>query len=337
MRIVFALLFGSLFATTLVAQWSMPNAGSTASLRGLSVVDENIVWASGSGGEVLRTIDEGKTWKHIGPKGAEKLDFRDIEAFDANTAYILSIGNGSSSTIYKTVDGGKTWKLQFQNHESKAFYDAIACWDAKHCVAMSDPVNGKFLMISTNDGENWSPLDAAGLPLAKEGEAAFAASGTCLVAAPGNMLYLITGGNDARVFRSYDRGRKWSVANTPMVKGTAGSGIFSIAMLNGKRGIIVGGNYEKPTLSDNNAFITSDGARTWKPVTGITGYRSGVAYLNKDVLMAVGSSGVSLSSDSGVTWKTISPRSLNSVAAGKRSFWAVGDKGEIVRYIAELK
>src|SRR5438445_11450690 len=169
-------------STSASAQWIKQTVNTTASLRGLSVVNENVVWASGTGGTVIRTIDGGKTWNVMTVPGAEKLDFRDIEAFDANTAYILSIGNGESSRIYKTIDGGKTWKLQFKNTNEKAFFDAIACWEAKNCIAMSDPVDGHYLLISTPDGgSSWKPLVSNQIPAAKDGEAAFAASGTCLI------------------------------------------------------------------------------------------------------------------------------------------------------------
>src|SRR5438270_12693982 len=110
-RNLFASLLFCALASATSAQWIKQNVNTTAGLRGLSVVNEKIVWASGTGGTVIRTIDGGKTWNVMTVSGAEKLDFRDIEAFDANTAYILSIGNGESSRIYKTVDGGKTWQL----------------------------------------------------------------------------------------------------------------------------------------------------------------------------------------------------------------------------------
>src|ERR1044071_6211296 len=145
-----SLLFTSVLFFALIsavsAQWIKQNVNTTASFRGLSVVSEKIVWASGTGGTVIRTIDGGKTWKINTVSGAEKLDFRDIEAFDANTAYILSIGNGESSRIYKTVDGGKSWKLQFKNTNEKAFLDALAFWDKTNGMAMSDPVDGKYLL-----------------------------------------------------------------------------------------------------------------------------------------------------------------------------------------------
>lgn len=261
------------------AQWIKQAVNTTASFRGLSVVNEKVVWASGTGGTAIKTTDGGKTWKVMTVAGAEKLDFRDIEAFDANTAYILSIGNGESSRIYKTNDGGKTWVEQFRNKNEKAFFDAIACWDRNNCIAMSDPVDSKFLLINTKDGgATWRPMDTDKMPPAKDGEAAFAASGTCLITQGKNNVFLVTGGSAARVFRSNNRGLSWFVADTPIVKGTPGSGIFSIAMFDAKTGAIVGGNYEKPTEAKDNLALTSDGGKTWTLRKGLTGFRSAVVY-----------------------------------------------------------
>src|SRR5438067_2156997 len=112
-----------LCATMAHAQWSPQTSNATATLRGLSVVNENIVWASGTKGTFLRTTDGGATWQAGNVPGAEALDFRDVQAVDANTAYLLSIGTGEQSRIYKTTDAGQHWSLQFQNQQAKAFFD----------------------------------------------------------------------------------------------------------------------------------------------------------------------------------------------------------------------
>jgi photosystem II stability/assembly factor-like uncharacterized protein len=148
----------------------------------------------------LRTIDGGKTWTVGVVPDAGKLDFRDVEAFDANTAYLLSIGEGENSRIYKTNDGGETWKLQFKNTNPKAFFDALAFWDKTHGIAMSDPVDGKYLLIETKDGEIWNVIDNKQSPRAKEGEAAFAASGTCLITQGKSNVYLVSGGRTREFF-----------------------------------------------------------------------------------------------------------------------------------------
>jgi photosystem II stability/assembly factor-like uncharacterized protein len=323
-----------LVAVTLAsAQWAKQTVNTTANFRGLSVVNEKIVWASGTGGTVVRTVDGGKNWDVIAVPRAQKLDFRDIEAFDARTAYVLSIGNGESSRIYRTADGGKTWKLQFTNRDEKAFYDAIACWDRNNCIAMSDPVEGHYPLFATSDvGANRTRIVSNQMPAAKDGEAAFAASGTCLIAVGRSTAYLVSGGTDARVFRSDDRARTWAVVAAPLTKAKAAAGIFSIAMRDARNGVIVGGDYEKPELAENNVALTSDGGKTWTLGTGLKGYRSGVAFVEKDTYIAVGTNGVDISSDGGRTWQPMNNENLNAVQSkGRKATWAVGPKGLVTK------
>ena len=332
MKLIGLLVTACLLASIANAQWHKQSVDTDASFRGLSVVDADVVWASGTGGTVVRTEDGGDTWHVMTVPGAEKLDFRDIEAFDAKTAYILSIGNGGDSRIYKTADGGKTWNMQFKNENPKAFFDAIACWNSRMCLAMSDPVDGKYLLIRTTDGKTWTPVDTAKMPAAEAGEASFAASGTCLIATGKRTAFLVTGGAVARVFRSEDRGQTWNVAKAPIVKGTSGSGIFSIAMHDKKNGIVVGGNYEKPSATDSLAAVTRDGGRTWSAVRGLRGYRSGVAYLDKKTIIAAGTTGADISRDGGKTWSKFGDENFNAVQIdGKGMVWAVGPKGLIAR------
>src|SRR5439155_18323340 len=110
----------------------------------------------------------------------------------------------------------------------------IACWDRIHCIAMSDPVDNKFVLVNTNDGGLiWKSLDTTKMPATKDGEAAFAASGTCLFSNSSIFFWIVSGGKDARVFFrhvSKDQGYVWNVSDTPFGRNTAGSGIFSIAM-----------------------------------------------------------------------------------------------------------
>jgi photosystem II stability/assembly factor-like uncharacterized protein len=324
------------------AQWQAQPSETTASLRGLSVVSDRVAWASGTRGTVVRTTDAGVTWRAVNVPGADSLDFRDIEAFDERRAYVLSIGNGRASRIYKTEDGGATWALQFANADTAAFYDCVGFWNAERGLAMSDPVDGRFRVIGTSDGgATWAELPPQRMPSALAGEAAFAASGTCLVVASPDRAWIASGGgSEARVYRSGTGGINWQVASTPVRTGARSRGIFSLAFADARRGVAVGGDYEAPTDTTANVALTDDGGATWRLARGRPGgYRSGVAYVPESggrALVAVGPSGSDYSTDGGETWTPVDTVSYNTVAFARSAAlagWAVGPAGRIARWV----
>src|SRR6476660_3297651 len=285
------ILLFSFFASAQTPQ----NSKTDVQLRGISAVSSKVAWASGAKGTVLRTIDGGTTWETLVIAGADSLDFRDIQAFDQNTAFVLSIGPGDQSRIYKTSDGGRIWQRQFTNSDPKAFYDCFAFWDGTHGIAVSDSVDGKFPLIATTDGMTWNPVAVKNMPVALPSEGAFAASGTCIATFGKNDVWFGTGGPAARVFHSADRGLTWTVAETPIIHGAASQGIFSLAFWTAKDGVAVGGDYKEPAKAEGTAAVTHDGGKTWTlSKHPPSGYRSGVAVVGipgSPVLVAVGTSG----------------------------------------------
>ena len=146
--------------------------------------------------------------------GSSGLDFRDVHAVDERTAYLLSIGEGEKSRIYKTTDGGERWTLQLTLHDTREFLDAIAFWDAEHGLALGDPIAGRFLILTTDDGgSKWTRRADEVMPPSLPGEGAFAASGTCLVAAGAQNAWFATGG--ARRFPGVPDGRSRSNLDVP--------------------------------------------------------------------------------------------------------------------------
>lgn len=304
-------------------QWTPQNSGVTSRLRGVSTVSDRIAWVSGADSTVLRTTDGGTTWKKL-TVTSDKLDFRDVDAVDARTAYVLSIGNGSASRIYKTTDAGATWTLQFKNEDPKAFYDAMSFWGRNHGIVMGDSIDGKFCIMTTeNGGKAWVRVPANVLPPALENEGAFAASGTNIALFGTNHAWIGTGaGAKSRVLSTTDRGRTWRIADTPLAAGPS-AGIFSIAFRDALHGIVVGGDYQKEKEAIDNLAVTSDGGLTWTLVKGLTGFRSAVAYVRgaspappraqdsrasnalTPTLVAVGPSGTDYSTDNGLTWTAL--------------------------------
>lgn len=334
------------------ARWAEQESQTEASLRGLCAVDTDIAWASGSGGTVLRTVDGGATWQRrsIRHPGADELDFRDVQAFDADRALVLSAG--LPARIYRTTDGGESWTETYRNDTEGVFFDGFAFWDDARGVAFSDPVGGQLLIITTEDGgKSWHEIDAAVIPMALEGEAGFAASGTGIAIATSGRsrqhLWIGLGGDTgdggaegARVFHSGDGGSSWDVVESP-IAASAAAGIFSIAFRNAAIGVMVGGDYQSPDDASSNVAFTTDGGRTWHPpdedsdaTTRPRGYRSVVCYLPREnAFIAGGPSGTDYSLDGGRTWQPLGDEGFHVIAASPDGaiIWAAGAEGRIAR------
>ncbi|RPD51591.1 WD40/YVTN/BNR-like repeat-containing protein [Paracnuella aquatica] len=316
-------------------------SGTKTSLRGISVVNDRVVWVSGSNGTVARSTDGGKTWKWLVVKGFEQRDFRDIEAFDATTAIIMAID--APAYILKTVDGGQTWKSVYENKTPGMFLDAMEFWNDQAGIVIGDPINGKVFVARTFDnGNTWKELPEANKPTVAQGEAFFASSGTNVRVLDKDEAVMVSGGTKSQVFI---RDQKITL---PLVQGGETTGANSVAVQdkNSRKGgntmIVVGGDFTKPSSDSLNCFISTDRGASWKaPRKGPRGYRSAVEYLSKKHLVTCGPTGVDYSTDGGQTWKGISDEGFHAVRIAKNgsAVFLCGGNGKIAKldYTKEQK
>lgn len=306
---------------------------SVTSFRGLSVVDDDVVWVSGNKGRVGRSTDGGKSWSWMRVKGAEDRDFRDIEAFDKNTAVIISVSE--PALIFKTADGGQSWKEVYRNPAKGMFLDALEFWNDESGIVLGDPIDGHFFIARSFDGgETWSELSRDLRPRADSGEACFAASGTNIRAISRSEAAFVTGGRLSRLFT------KSQPVTIPLIQGKETTGANSFAVFkpkkyrSGKRMVVVGGDFAADTSSEKNCFITDDGGKTWNaPATPPRGYKSCVEYLSKFRLISCGTSGVDVSENGGYVWRQIDTSGYHVVRKAKKgnAVFLAGAKGRIAR------
>ena len=326
-----------LLARVAAAQaWTPRATSNTGELRGLSVVNDRVAWASGVKGTVMHTSDGGSTWTVDTIAGATQLDFRDVEALSARVAIAMSSGEAEKgqARMYRTEDAGHTWTLAYRTEMKGAFLDAISMWDAKRGVVFGDPVDGKFFVLLTADGgRSWTRVNDGQLPPPLVGEAAFAASGSCLAVMKGGHAWIGTGGGaQSRVLQTHDFGRHWSVVTTPVPAGTASAGLFAVEFRDAIHGVAVGGDYTKPTVAIDNVAITSDGGRSWRLAKGALpgGYVSGASFArNSRMLVGVGLAGTYVSRDGGDSWSSVDSVGYNSVRFGQHAGFAVGPRGRV--------
>ncbi len=310
-------------------------SGTKTSLRGLSVVNDNILWVSGSGGIVGKSSNGGKTWKWITVPGFEKTEFRDIEAFDANVAIVMGIGE--PAYLLKTNDGGDTWKIVYENKEKGMFLDAMDFSSPRDGIVIGDPINGKAFIAFTHDsGNTWEELPSADNRVTLDsGEAFFAASGSNVRLFEKGQYYLVSGGTRSRL-----TGPNGTVM-LPLLQGKESTGANAIDIFDngipvkaGNRMVIVGGDFAADSSREKNCVYTTNGGKTWRtPKTPPHGYRSCVEYLSKKDLLACGLNGVDYSEDGGKNWKWISKEGFHVVRIAKvgTMIYLAGNKGRIAR------
>jgi photosystem II stability/assembly factor-like uncharacterized protein len=305
--------------------WRFTQTVTTSSLLAVAVVNRDIVWAADGGfeppgeplnpGVVVRTVDGGQSCQDITPPGGKDLKFHDVKAFDRNHALVLAVGFGEDSKVFRTADGAH-WDLVFQNEEPEAFYDGIAFFNRRPGIALSDPVEGKFRILATDDGgHHWHVASTDGMPPAMDREAG-RATGTCLVTRGLHHAWFGTqpDGPNSRVFRTRDRGHTWSVATTPIPGGPDQFGIASLAFRDTQHGLALGGS-GPDTDAPSVIAATADGGATWSRVGSPAGFRTSISIPTnrRRFAVAAGFTGSDFATDGGDTWHLFDQTDLRGV------------------------
>jgi len=359
LRTALALTLVAAAATISKAQWTLHDAHTTASLRGIDNVGNGVAWASGTDGTILRTEDAGIVWQLCAkPPGGEHLDFRAIQAFDNNTAIIMSSGKGDLSRLYKTTDGCQTWTLLFTNPDKDGFWDALVAKDGRAFV-VGDPVAGRFVMYSSTDSkfESWSRFGEQSsryefrfdIP-PYNGEGLYAASNSNVEGDPASGITFVTGG----VLGAFCVSASWpnrtfsSFKSRIPLANSISAGAFSLASRGQHQALLtqrshqfliaVGGDYQQPSASVGTAAWSKDGGVHWRASTAPPhGFRSAVAYdATAKTWITIGPNGTDISTDDGRNWRALKPDPAYNDTPDADQHWnalslpyAVGPHGRI--------
>ena len=302
------------------------HSDKAVSLRGLSVVTDDVVWVSGSKGTVGKSTDGGKHWEWMTVPGYGTRDFRDIEAFDEKVAVIIAIAQPAQ--ILRTTDGGKSWKLTYENKAKGLFLDAMDFTDRRHGIVVGDVSNGHLFIARTQDGgETWresvEPYAAA-----DSTEGCFASSGTNIRLNKDGSYFFVTGGRKSRIIS----GRAAVVL--PFDNSKTSTGANSVAIGKGGKLVVVGGDFAADTVRTRNCFFSNDNGNTWTaPKISPNGYRSCVEFLSGEQLLSCGLNGVDISYDGGITWRSVSADSFHACRKARKgtAVYLSGNNGRIGR------
>jgi hypothetical protein len=330
-RLIMLLVFILANALCEAQEISLLTSGKPVSLRGLSVINDKIVWVSGSAGSVGLSTNGGNTWKWIQVLHYEKSDFRDIEAFSDREAVVMGITE--PAVILRTIDGGNSWTTVFEDSSKSVFLDAMD-FNLERGTVVGDPINGKIFLAQTEDGgKSWKKTNPPGFPTAAEGEAFFASSGSNLALKKSKdteMLMLVSGGMKSNL---YMNNHKYALQ---LNQGKETTGANSIAVNPGHpdQAIIVGGDFRQDTLENGNSLMINLNPFSQKvPSTPPHGYRSCIEYITDQKTICCGTSGVDFSKDGGLTWTLISKQAFHVCRRAKSgtTVFLAGPKGSVAR------
>lgn len=301
------------------------------------VIDNNKIWYAADKGKYgYYDLSTKESYQKVIKNDTVFPEFRSISQ-NGKSIFLLSVG--SPGLLYKVAKDGSEVKLVYKEGDKKAFFDSMQFWNEKEGIAMGDPIDGCLAVIVTKDyGETWNKIPCGKLPKTEDGEAAFAASNTSLIVSK-NLTWMVSGGKNARVFFSSDKGNSWEVYKSPIVQGQEMTGIFSAHFYDENIGFLTGGNYEKPEQNSGNKALTINGGKTWSLVSENSGfgYSSCVQFVPESggkQLVTLGYSGLNYSSDNGMTWKQLlNDKDLHTIRFINNSTAIAAGKNKIVKVL----
>lgn len=301
------------------------------SFRAIELSSNNVLFASGSNGTVIKSLDNGVSWQDISPKLYSEYDFRGLQVLNNTDLLVLSSGEAEKgkAIILKSSNQGDTWEKVFETNQPGVFLDGITFINNNHGFVLGDPIENKAFLLETKDaGNTWKRL-LSNLPDLKSGEASFAASNSSLGSNKSKVWFI----TQNRFFVSENKGKSWSVFETGF-ESTSTSGLFGSFFINSKIGFCVGGDYKVPLNSYPNFIKTVDGGKTWSKPLRIdnVGLKESVWFNSKGIGFVTGPSGTSFSRDFGKNWTAIDNQNLHAMVGNSNYFWAIGAKGNLWRY-----
>lgn len=188
--------------------WSLQSSGITALINSISIVDNNVTWAAGDSGKIIRTTDAGLTWSSVDGGHFGDAIIWNIDALDSNTALLTITPPPFSATfIYKTLNGGASWEQVFS--QNGGFINNIHMVNQLYGLAYGDPIGGKWTVIRTTDGgASWNRISTE--PASNGPEIGLYFNSLCVT----DSLHIWFLG-EQRIYKSSNGGFTWSNYETP--------------------------------------------------------------------------------------------------------------------------
>lgn len=259
--------------------WKTVNAGTTYSpvfdgegsySIGCVTLDPNnssVVWVGTGennnqrsvayGDGVYKSIDGGKSWKHMGLKNSEHIGKIIIDPRNSDIIYVAAIGplwsDGGDRGVYKSIDGGTTWKAVLTIDKETGVNDIVmdprnpgviyasSHQRRRHVFTYIGGGPGSSIHKTTDGGATWNKIDK-GLPKVDLGRI-----GLAIASSDPEVIYAVVEAAQGKggFYKSDDRGASW----------------------NKQSSYTSSGNYYQEIVVDPNDVNTIYGMNTWIQVS----------------------------------------------------------------------
>ena len=184
-----------------------------------------------SGNGIYKSIDGGKSWKHMGLEGTRNIHRVIVHREDPNIVYVGAIGSPwgeqQDRGVYKTTDGGKTWRKVLYVDVKTGIGDMVvdptnpnkliaAMWEHRRWPwYFNSGGPGSGLYISYDAGETWEKKTSNdGLPKGDLGRI-----GLAFAPSQPNIVYALVEAKKTGLYKSEDGGEHWTLVSTKNIGG----------------------------------------------------------------------------------------------------------------------
>ncbi len=209
----------------------------TSSIGAIAVSesDPNVVYAGtgeydirgnvSHGDGVYKSLDGGKTWKHIGLPNTRQIARIRVHPKNPDLVYVAALGHvwapNEDRGLYRSKDGGKTWEKIFSRGPKAGAIELVfdptnpnilyaGFWEVyRKPWDLESGGPGSGLFKSTDGGDTWTELTHnPGLPKGVIGNV-----GLTVSAANPERVYALIEAEEGGVFRSDNGGKTWTKVN----------------------------------------------------------------------------------------------------------------------------
>ncbi|MHB0754783.1 WD40/YVTN/BNR-like repeat-containing protein [Polaribacter sp. M15] len=179
-----------------------------------------------SGDGIWKSVNAGKTWKHVGLKNSRHIPRMRIHPKNSDIVFAGVMGDLYKPTqergVYKTTDGGETWRKVLFSNEDSGVVDLVidpnnprilyaTTWNIRRTpYSLSSGGDGSALWKSTDEGETWTNISTnKGLP-----DGIWGIAGITVSPVNSDIVYALIENKKGGVYKSTDAGKTWKLINS---------------------------------------------------------------------------------------------------------------------------